>query len=65
MKQKHLFKVIVLGDSGVGKTSLLEKFVTKQFTSSYKTTVGADFSSKELNIDDINITLQLWDTAGQ
>ena len=48
----------------VGKTSLLNQFVKKQFTMQYKSTIGADFLTKEVNIDGTTIQLQLWDTAG-
>jgi len=63
--KKILLKVIVLGSSGVGKTSLLNQYVNNQFTSSYKATIGADFLTKEIKIDDKTVTMQLWDTAGQ
>ncbi|XP_034691739.1 ras-related protein Rab7 isoform X2 [Vitis riparia] len=62
---RTLLKVIVLGDSGVGKTSLMNQYVYKKFSQQYKATIGADFVTKELQIDDKLVTLQLWDTAGQ
>ncbi|KAL1831347.1 hypothetical protein DCAR_0101311 [Daucus carota subsp. sativus] len=63
--QRSLLKVIVLGDSGVGKTSLMNKYVYNKFSQQYKATIGADFVTKELQIDDKLVTLQIWDTAGQ
>jgi len=60
-----LLKVIILGDSGVGKTSLMNQYVNKKFSTSYKATIGADFLTKEVTVDDRIVTLQLWDTAGQ
>ncbi|KAL6338721.1 hypothetical protein AAG906_023870 [Vitis piasezkii] len=63
--RRTLLKVIVLGDSGVGKTSLMNQYVYKKFSQQYKATIGADFVTKELQIDDKLVTLQLWDTAGQ
>lgn len=60
-----LLKVIILGDSGVGKTSLMNQFVNHKFTNQYKATIGADFLTKEVQIDDRLFTLQIWDTAGQ
>eukprot|EP00929_Paragymnodinium_shiwhaense_P016927 TRINITY_DN12567_c0_g3_i1.p1 TRINITY_DN12567_c0_g3~~TRINITY_DN12567_c0_g3_i1.p1 ORF type:complete len:228 (-),score=82.17 TRINITY_DN12567_c0_g3_i1:301-984(-) len=63
-QQKVLLKVVILGESGVGKTSLMNQFVNKKFTNS-KATIGADFVTKELMIDDKAVTLQIWDTAGQ
>ncbi|CAG9311266.1 unnamed protein product [Blepharisma stoltei] len=63
--RKHLLKVIILGDSAVGKTSLMNQYVNKRFTQQYKATIGADFLTKEVMIDDKLVTLQIWDTAGQ
>lgn len=60
-----MLKVIILGDSGVGKTSLMNQYVNKRFTSQYKATIGADFLTKEVLVDDRMVTLQIWDTAGQ
>ncbi|KAL6993079.1 hypothetical protein U1Q18_011198 [Sarracenia purpurea var. burkii] len=62
---RTLLKVIVLGDSGVGKTSLMNQYVYKRFSLRYKATIGADFVTKELEIDGKPVTLQVWDTAGQ
>ena len=51
-RKKVLLKVIILGDSGVGKTSLMNQFVNKKFSSQYKATIGADFLTKEVMVDD-------------
>jgi len=64
-RRKVLLKVIVLGDSGVGKTSLLNQYVNHKFDNRYKATIGADFMTKDLEIDGSLVTLQIWDTAGQ
>jgi len=60
-----LLKVIILGDSGVGKTSLMNQYVNKKFSAQYKATIGADFLTKEVTVDDRLVTMQIWDTAGQ
>ena len=59
------FQVIILGDSGVGKTSLMNQYVNKKFSAQYKATIGADFLTKEVMIEDRQVTMQIWDTAGQ
>lgn len=64
-RKRHLLKVIILGDAGVGKTSLLKQYVNHQFTHQYKATIGADFLMKEIILDGQAVQLQLWDTAGQ
>lgn len=65
-RKKTLLKVIILGDSGVGKTSLMQQFVNNKFSHQYKATIGADFLTKEISIDNNKqVTLQIWDTAGQ
>ncbi|VDK38227.1 unnamed protein product [Taenia asiatica] len=64
-RKKILLKVIILGDSGVGKTSLMNQYVTQRFSNQYKATIGADFLTKETMVDDRVVTLQIWDTAGQ
>lgn len=67
--QHCYLKVLIVGDAGVGKTSLLEQYVHKRFASNYKATIGADFYTKTITISKNNeenmATLQLWDTAGQ
>jgi Ras-related protein Rab-11A len=60
-----LYKIVVIGDSGVGKTQLLERFSKNTFDLESKSTIGVEFSTKLINIDNMKIKLQLWDTAGQ
>nr|XP_034927398.1 ras-related protein Rab7-like isoform X1 [Populus alba] len=64
-RRRTLLKVIILGDSGVGKTSLMNQYVNKKFSNQYKATIGADFLTKEVHFEDRLFTLQIWDTAGQ
>mmetsp|Transcript_39823 Transcript_39823/g.55305 ORF Transcript_39823/g.55305 Transcript_39823/m.55305 type:complete len:212 (+) Transcript_39823:123-758(+) len=64
-RKRTLLKVIILGDSGVGKTSLMNQYVNKRFSNAYKATIGADFLTKEVQVGDRLITMQIWDTAGQ
>jgi Ras-related protein Rab-7A len=64
-RRSLLFKIVVLGESGVGKTSLLLRYVENKFTMATKSTIGSDFLSKEVDVDDKPVTLQIWDTAGQ
>ncbi|CCD24398.1 Rab family GTPase YPT7 NDAI_0D00840 [Naumovozyma dairenensis CBS 421] len=65
-RKKNILKVIILGDSGVGKTSLMHRYVNDKYSQQYKATIGADFLTKEVTIDDDKIaTMQVWDTAGQ
>lgn len=63
-RRRTLLKVIILGDSGVGKTSLMNQYVNKKFSNQYKATIGADFLTKEVQFEDRLFTLQIWDTAG-
>ena len=63
--EKVFLKIVILGDSGVGKTSLMNQYVRKRFNNRYKATIGADFLTKQVVVDDKRITLQIWDTAGQ
>ncbi|KAL7134761.1 hypothetical protein ABFS83_11G047400 [Erythranthe nasuta] len=64
-RRRVLLKVIILGDSGVGKTSLMNQYVNRKFSNQYKATIGADFLTKEVQFEDRIFTLQIWDTAGQ
>ena len=59
------YKLIVIGDENVGKTSIINRFKSNQFTGDYEPTVGLDFQSIPLLIDNQNVTLLLYDTAGQ
>ncbi|KAJ3126192.1 Ras- protein Rab-7 [Nowakowskiella sp. JEL0407] len=63
--RKVLLKVIILGDSGVGKSSLMNQYVNRKFSNQYKATIGADFLTKEVLVDGRLVTMQIWDTAGQ
>ncbi|KAH7816108.1 Rab7a2 [Monocercomonoides exilis] len=63
-KKRSLLKVLVLGDSGVGKTCLIRQFAQHKFSTQYKATIGADFLTKEFILDDRQVTMQIWDTAG-
>jgi len=64
-RRRMLLKVIILGDSGVGKTSLMNQYVNRKFSNQYKATIGADFLTKEVQFEDRLFTMQIWDTAGQ
>ena len=61
--KKVLLKMILIGDSGVGKSSLMNQFIEKTFTAQYKATIGADFLTKEVSICGTATTLQIWDTG--
>ncbi|KAI8798948.1 Ras-related protein Rab-33 [Biomphalaria glabrata] len=63
--QKRIFKIIVIGDSNVGKTCLTYRFCSGKFPDKTEATIGVDFREKQLDVDGENIKLQLWDTAGQ
>ena len=65
MTDDIILKILVLGDSSVGKTSLLLKYVDDYFPNVYVTTIGVEYKTKKVKINDLNITLQIWDTAGQ
>ena len=58
-------KIIIIGDAGVGKTSLLHRFIFNKFQKDPKQTISVEYSSKLMKIQDKNLRLQLWDTAGQ
>lgn len=64
-RPKALQKIIILGDTGVGKTSLMNRFVSDRYSSQYKATIGADFLTKNVQVGDRLVNLQIWDTAGQ
>jgi Ras-related protein Rab-7A len=60
-KKKDTIKIILLGDSAVGKTHLLEQYINNKVTRHIPITIGADFSNKEILIDNRVLTLQIWD----
>ncbi|GAM23160.1 hypothetical protein SAMD00019534_063350 [Acytostelium subglobosum LB1] len=60
-----LLKILVIGDSGVGKSCMLLRFADNRFTDSYISTIGVDFCIRTIELDGKKIKLQIWDTAGQ
>ncbi|XP_026682559.1 ras-related protein Rab-7a [Diaphorina citri] len=58
-RNKTLLKVIILGDTSVGKTSLMNQYVNRKFSNQYKATIGADFLTKEVMVDDRIVTMQV------
>ena len=62
---QYIFKLILIGNSGVGKSSILNRYMNKTFEESYKCTIGVDFLMKSIEINGKTVKLQLWDTAGQ
>ena len=64
-KESYKFKVVVVGDSGVGKTNLIKRFVSNEFKSDSKATVGVEFLSKNFIINGEIFKIEIWDTAGQ
>eukprot|EP01018_Ginkgo_biloba_P031592 Gb_05955 [translate_table: standard] len=61
----YLFKVVLIGDSGVGKSNLLSRFTRNEFTLESKSTIGVEFATRSINLDGKMIKAQIWDTAGQ
>ncbi|XP_016055095.1 PREDICTED: ras-related protein Rab-2B isoform X2 [Miniopterus natalensis] len=65
MTYAYLFKYIIIGDTGVGKSCLLLQFTDKRFQPVHDLTIGVEFGARMVNIDGKQIKLQIWDTAGQ
>ena len=65
MTDEIILKILVLGDSAVGKTSLLLKYTDDYFPNVYVTTIGVEYKTKIVEVNGLDITLQIWDTAGQ
>lgn len=65
MSYNYLFKFIIVGDSGVGKSCILHRFETDDFSNMTPSTVGIEYVRKQLNIDNNTVMVQVWDTAGQ
>ena len=64
-KETYKFKLVVVGDSGVGKTNLIKRFINNEFKSDSKATVGVEFLSKNFIINKEIFKIEIWDTAGQ
>jgi Ras-related protein Rab-11A len=60
-----IFKVVLIGDSGVGKSNILSRYIRDEFSIETKSTVGVEFGSKKIKVKGTNIKAQIWDTAGQ
>lgn len=65
MSRSTLFKLLIVGESGVGKTCILLQFADGRFENSHLSTIGVDFKVKEMVVDDKPVKLQIWDSAGQ
>ena len=65
MSFTYTFKFIIIGDSSVGKSCLLKKFIDGTFYNNFDTTIGVEFGAKLISCNNKNIKLQIWDTAGQ
>ena len=61
----YLFKVVLIGDSGVGKSNLLSRFTRNAFNLESKSTIGVEFATKSIQTEGKTIKAQIWDTAGQ
>ena len=61
----YLFKVVLIGDSGVGKSNLLSRFTRNEFMLESKSTIGVEFATRSIQVDGKTIKAQIWDTAGQ
>ncbi|XP_074319334.1 ras-related protein RABA1f-like [Silene latifolia] len=61
----YLFKIVLIGDSGVGKSNLLSRFTRNEFSLESKSTIGVEFATRSIHVDDKIIKAQIWDTAGQ
>lgn len=59
------YKVVLIGDSGVGKSNLLSRFARNEFNPDSKSTIGVEFANRNIKLDNKSITVQIWDTAGQ
>ncbi len=64
-KNDEVFKLIIIGDCGVGKTNILVRFCEDTYKESYIATIGVDFKVKTINVKNERLKLQIWDTAGQ
>ena len=65
MSYDVMFKLLIVGESGVGKTCILLRFADDSFEENFLSTIGVDFKVKEINVDEKRVKLQIWDSAGQ
>lgn len=61
----QVIKIIIIGESGVGKTAILRRLLDNSFSEEAQSTIGVEFESRSMNIDGKSVKLQIWDTAGQ
>ena len=61
----YLFKVVLIGDSGTGKSNLLSRFTRNEFSLDSRSTIGVEFATRSINVDGKTVKAQIWDTAGQ
>jgi Ras-related protein Rab-7A len=59
------YKMCIFGDGGVGKTTLINRYLSGKYSEDFKMTIGVDFYTKNIIIEDINVSLQIWDFAGE
>ncbi|KAM4696742.1 ras-related protein rab7-like [Rhinophrynus dorsalis] len=64
MFSRQHVKLLLIGNAGSGKSALMNRYVNSRFSNSYRATIGADFFTKELRVNDRMVTVQIWDTAG-
>ena len=64
-KEDLKLKIVVIGDSGVGKTNIIKRFMTNEFSENFKATIGVEFMSKTYKINKHLFKIEIWDTAGQ
>ncbi|KAI4356316.1 hypothetical protein L6164_000347 [Bauhinia variegata] len=65
MGEEYLFKIVLIGDSAVGKSNLLSRFARNEFDANTKATIGVEFQTQVVEIDGKEVKAQIWDTAGQ
>lgn len=63
--ENYLFKVVIIGDSAVGKSNLLSRFARNEFNANSKATIGVEFQTQSMEIEGREVKAQIWDTAGQ
>uniref|UniRef100_A0A1J3H9D1 Ras-related protein RABA5c n=1 Tax=Noccaea caerulescens TaxID=107243 RepID=A0A1J3H9D1_NOCCA len=63
--EEYLFKIVIIGDSAVGKSNLLTRYARNEFNPNSKATIGVEFQTQSMVIDDKEVKAQIWDTAGQ